>query len=142
LPEKPKFTLEDIILPKELKEKILDVAEYAQNSYLVFKIWGLEETHKLPQTSHTQGKGEYVGTYNSGMRAYIVPGTLQISSDRKNCNVRIFAEGNTGNISYLDYHLWKEGNSLNFSNSEGYSGTVTSNMHVENKIWEFAQKQK
>lgn len=32
LPEEPKFSLGDIVLPVALKEKILDVAEYAQNS--------------------------------------------------------------------------------------------------------------
>ena len=46
LPEEPKFSLEDIVLPAPLKEKILDVAEYAQNSRLVFETWGLAETHK------------------------------------------------------------------------------------------------
>lgn len=46
LPEEPKFSLEDIVLPSTIKEKILDVAEYAQNSRIVFETWGLEETHK------------------------------------------------------------------------------------------------
>ena len=46
LPETPKFSLDDIILPMELKEKIMDIAEYAQNSQQVFEVWGLEETHK------------------------------------------------------------------------------------------------
>lgn len=46
LPEEPKFSLDDIILPTALREKILDVAEYAQNSRTVFEVWGLEETHK------------------------------------------------------------------------------------------------
>ena len=46
LPEEPKFSLNDIVLPTAVKEKILDIAEYAQNSKLVFEVWGLEETHK------------------------------------------------------------------------------------------------
>ena len=46
MPEDPKFSLDDIILPTALREKILDVAEYAQNSRIVFEVWGLEETHK------------------------------------------------------------------------------------------------
>ena len=45
-PENPKFSLEEIVLPTVVKEKILDVAEYAQNSQLVFDVWGLQETHK------------------------------------------------------------------------------------------------
>lgn len=90
---------------------------------------------------NTDSKGQYVGTYNSGMKAYIVPGTLKISSDRNSCNVRILAEGDAGDITYLDYRIWREGNSLHFSNSEGYSGGITSTMRVENKIWEIAQNQ-
>ena len=46
IPEEPKFSLDDIILPREVKEKILDIAEYAENSKTVFETWGLEETHK------------------------------------------------------------------------------------------------
>lgn len=46
LPEEPKFSLNDIVLPTAVKEKILDIAEYAQNSKLVFEVWGLDETHK------------------------------------------------------------------------------------------------
>ena len=46
LPEEPKFSLDDIVLPPQVKEKILDVVEYAKNSRLVFETWGLEETHK------------------------------------------------------------------------------------------------
>ena len=45
-PENPKFSLEEIVLPTVVKEKILDVAEYAQNSQLVFDVWGLQETHR------------------------------------------------------------------------------------------------
>ena len=47
IPEDPKFSLDDIILPREVKEKILDIAEYAENSKTVFETWGLEETHKF-----------------------------------------------------------------------------------------------
>ena len=46
LPEEPRWSLDDIILPTHLKEKILDVAEYTQNSRLVFDVWGLADTHK------------------------------------------------------------------------------------------------
>ena len=46
MPEEPKFSLNDIVLPTAVKEKILDIAEYAQNSKLVFEVWGLDETHK------------------------------------------------------------------------------------------------
>lgn len=102
-----------------------------------------EEVVNTPASrrENTDSKGQYVGTYNSGIKAYIVPGTLKVSSDRNSCNVKILAEGDAGNISYLNYHIWREGSTLNFSNSEGYSGLITSNMRVENKIWEIAQNQ-
>ena len=44
--EEPKYTLDDIILPSNVKEQILDVADYAHNSKVVFEDWGLEITHK------------------------------------------------------------------------------------------------
>ena len=46
VPEQPKYSLEDIILPNSIKDKILDIAEYAKNSKVVFEKWGLAETHK------------------------------------------------------------------------------------------------
>lgn len=100
---------------------------------------------EIPDTSEKENRSanperRYVGTYNSGMKAYIVPGTLKVSSDRKSCNVKISAEAETGKVTYLDYHIWKEGNSLHFSNSEGYSGVITSKMIVENNIWNIAQQ--
>ena len=100
---------------------------------------------EIPDTSEKENRSKnperrYVGTYNSGMKAYIVPGTLKVSSDRKSCNVKISAEDDAGKVTYLDYHIWKEGNSLHFSNSEGYSGVITSKMIVENNIWNIAQQ--
>ena len=46
VPEEPRYSLEDIILPQSTKEQILDVATYAENSQLVFDIWGFNRTHK------------------------------------------------------------------------------------------------
>lgn len=46
VPEKPKYSLDDIILPDVVKEQILDIADYAKNSKIVFEQWGLEKTHK------------------------------------------------------------------------------------------------
>lgn len=45
-PEEPKYSFEDIILPEEVKEQILDVAEYAENSKLVFETWNLQTVYK------------------------------------------------------------------------------------------------
>ena len=47
VPEEPKFSLDDIILPQKVKDEILDVANYAENSHLVFEIWGFKKTHKF-----------------------------------------------------------------------------------------------
>ena len=47
VPEEPKFSLDDIILPQSVRDKILDVATYADNSHLVFEIWGFKKTHKF-----------------------------------------------------------------------------------------------
>ena len=45
-PEEPKYTFNDIILPQSVKDKILDVAEYAENSKKVFETWGLQSIYK------------------------------------------------------------------------------------------------
>ena len=47
LPEEPKFSLDEIILPAEVKNQILDVATYADNSHRVFELWGFKRTHKF-----------------------------------------------------------------------------------------------
>ena len=47
VPEEPKWSLEEIILPAEVKAQILDVATYADNSHRVFELWGFKRTHKF-----------------------------------------------------------------------------------------------
>ena len=47
IPEDPKFSLDDIILSDAVKNQILDVATYAENSYRVFELWGFKSTHKF-----------------------------------------------------------------------------------------------
>ena len=47
IPEEPKFSLDDIILSDAVKNQILDVATYAENSYKVFELWGFKNTHKF-----------------------------------------------------------------------------------------------
>ena len=46
-PEEPKFSLDDVILPENLKKQVLSVARYKQNAHTVFETWGLKKTHKL-----------------------------------------------------------------------------------------------
>ena len=123
---------------KEIKDEIKDeVADQIRD-----RIDNQSSTHSEPvaPSRNFESEREYVGTYNSGMKAYIVPGSLKISSDRNSCNVKIVAEDDRGNVVNLNYRLWLEANKLHFSNSEGYSGLVTQDMTVENKIWEAAQR--
>lgn len=46
LPEEPKYSLDEVILPAKVKEEVLDAADYAKYSQLVFEVWGLQKTHK------------------------------------------------------------------------------------------------
>ena len=46
IPEDPKYSLNDLIVSASVKEKLLDVANYAKNSRIVFETWGLDKTHK------------------------------------------------------------------------------------------------
>ncbi len=45
-PEEPKYSFDEIILPQAVKDKILDVANYAENSKKVFEDWGLQKVYK------------------------------------------------------------------------------------------------
>ena len=45
-PEEPKYSFDEIILPQSVKDKILDVANYAENSKKVFEDWGLQAVYK------------------------------------------------------------------------------------------------
>lgn len=45
-PEEPRWSFDEIILPQSVKDKILDVANYAENSKKVFEEWGLQKVFK------------------------------------------------------------------------------------------------
>ena len=45
-PEEPRYSFDEIILPQSVKDKILDVANYAENSKKVFEEWGLQTVYK------------------------------------------------------------------------------------------------
>ncbi|MBR0062264.1 MAG: AAA family ATPase, partial [Selenomonadaceae bacterium] len=47
IPEEPKWSLDEIILPDDVKNQILDVATYADNAHRVFELWGFKRTHKF-----------------------------------------------------------------------------------------------
>lgn len=46
VPEEAIYTFDDVILPNSVKDKILEVADYAANSKLVFETWGLNKRYK------------------------------------------------------------------------------------------------
>lgn len=46
IPEEPRWTLDEIILPQSVKNKILEVANYPKNSKKVFEEWGLQTVYK------------------------------------------------------------------------------------------------
>jgi SpoVK/Ycf46/Vps4 family AAA+-type ATPase len=45
-PMEPRYSFDDIILPKSVKDEIFDVADYQQNSKLVFEDWNLQSVFK------------------------------------------------------------------------------------------------
>ena len=47
IPEEPRWSLDEIILPAEVKAQILDVATYSENAHRVFELWGFKRTHKF-----------------------------------------------------------------------------------------------
>ena len=47
IPEEPRYTLDDIILPRSTKEQLLDVSTYAENAHRVFELWGFKNTHRF-----------------------------------------------------------------------------------------------
>ncbi|ERT62474.1 ATP-binding protein [Megasphaera vaginalis (ex Srinivasan et al. 2021)] len=46
IPEKPRYTFDDIILPDYVRSRIMDVADSVRYGDIVFKTWGLGKTHK------------------------------------------------------------------------------------------------
>lgn len=46
IPQEPKYTFDELILMQTIKDQLLDVAEYIDNSKIVFEEWGFSKTHK------------------------------------------------------------------------------------------------
>ena len=44
---RPKYSFNDIILTKQVKDEILNILAYRDHSHLVFDSWGLNKTHKF-----------------------------------------------------------------------------------------------
>ena len=119
------------------------------------------EQHKQPKEQERAKSGDisqattnvenevYVGTYDSGLKAYVLADTL-IMNDLRNFSVTVKAVENNNNIIYVSYRFGgSPGNPTTWKNSQGYSGTVNydkpsveKNIHVYcSKRW-FEQVEK
>ena len=74
-PEEPKFSFDEIILPQSVKDKILDVADYAENSKRVFEDWGLQAVYKQSRriSTHIEFKLPDLDCRKKLWRHYILP---------------------------------------------------------------------
>lgn len=80
----------------------------------------------------------YVGTYDSGLKAYVLADTL-IMNNFRNFSVTVKAVENNNNIIYVSYRFsGSAGNPYRWENSQGYSGTLDHNKpSVENNIYTY-----
>lgn len=46
VPQRPKYTLDDVIVAKDTKSRLLDALSFFKHQNLLFENWGLKETHK------------------------------------------------------------------------------------------------
>lgn len=80
----------------------------------------------------------YVGTYDSGLKAYVLADTL-IMNNFRNFSVTVKAVENNDNIIYVSYRFsGSPGNPDTWKNSQGYSGTLDHNKpSVEKNIYTY-----
>ncbi len=82
----------------------------------------------------------YMGTYNSGLDAYLMTETLEFGHRRQNFDVRIKATDGEM-VVYVDYHFWRERDRgaevPHFTNSQDYRDVVSDATPVEMKIWNY-----
>ena len=81
------------------------------------------------------GNEVYVGTYESGLKAYVLADTLKMENYR-HFSVTVKAVEDNNNIIYVDYRFSGAAGQLpRWKNSQGYSGTVDYNIpSVEKNI--------
>lgn len=99
-----------------------------------------EENFKNPR----QIPEYYVGTYpESGLNAYILSSSVKLAKDRQSFFVTVRAKEDSKAANPLivdvEYHFWRDRDTIYFSNSQGYSGAVTDSMPVEHTIWTLVQ---
>ncbi len=89
----------------------------------------------VSQVTPNNGNEVYVGTYDSGLKAYVLADTLKMENYR-HFSVTVKAVEDNNNIIYVDYRFsGAAGQPPRWKNSQGYSGTVDYNIpSVEKNI--------
>ncbi|MBR1397205.1 MAG: hypothetical protein IJ563_06695 [Selenomonadaceae bacterium] len=102
-------------------------------AFLTFAIIFVGEQNKVSAADY------YVGTYESGLRAYVMTETLHFYGNYRWCTVRVKATDDR-QIVYVDYSFdGAAGRRETFKNSQGYSGIVEDGT-VEGNIYGYALK--
>ena len=95
----------------------------------------------LPQNNNNGNSSNevYVGTYSSGLKAYLLANTFKMKNHR-NFSVTIKAIDDKGNVQYVDYTFSGASAGPDYwKNSQGYSGEVNLNMpSVETNIRKYS----
>ena len=94
---------------------------------------------KTVSTQKAQSNEIYVGTYGSGLKAYLLANTFKMKNHR-NFSVTIKAIDDKGNVQYVDYTFSGASAGPDYwKNSQGYSGEVNLNMpSVETNIRKYS----
>ena len=89
------------------------------------------------QNSKAEAYDVYVGTYDSGLKAYVMSETLHFYNNYRSYDITVKAVGYI--TVYVDYHIWSNGpgEPFQYKNSQGYSGYIQ-NGSVEEKINNYA----
>ena len=89
------------------------------------------------QTNKAEAYDVYVGTYDSGLKAYVMSETLHFYNNYRSYDITVKAVGYI--TVYVNYHIWSNGpgEPFQYKNSQGYSGYIQ-NGSVEERINNYA----
>ena len=101
-----------------------------------------EKAISSPAPQQSQSNEVPIGTYDSGLNAYIMANTLDMISYRV-FSVTVKAVDDNGMVVYVDYSFdGAPGRPTTWKNSQGYSGTLdTSIQSVETNIYNYVGKE-